>query len=76
MGNTFDLDEYVANSYKLQMVNNFEFIIALEFPKIKNLNVKIGEGNNFVITFDEGDYTGEEVEKKLEELRNYKLDIK
>ena len=51
-------------------------LIKYEFPGIENLDIKSGEGDDLVISFNDGIYTKEEVENKLEEVRNYNFDIK
>ena len=68
-------DSSFCLSYKSQLINTLEQVIRYEFPKIENLNITQLEGENLVISFNEGQYTKEEVELKLEEVRNYKFDV-
>jgi len=73
--NTVLADSSFCLDYKDHLMQTLEQVIKYEFPKIENLNIVRGEGTNLTITFNEGQYTKEEVEKKLEEIRNYKFDI-
>ena len=61
-------------SYNSQLINILEQVVRYEFPKIENLNITQLEGKDLVISFNEGQYTKEEVELKLEEVRNYNFD--
>tara|TARA_R110000737_G_C14200948_1_gene417287 strand:- start:22 stop:234 length:213 start_codon:yes stop_codon:yes gene_type:complete len=57
-----------------ELINILEQVVRYEFPKIENLNITQLEGKDLVISFNEGQYTKEEVELKLEEVRNYNFD--
>ena len=55
-----------------KFINDLEWFIKLNFPKIENLNIAADAGTKLKITFNEGPYTKKEVEKKLDEIKSYK----
>jgi hypothetical protein len=69
-----EFKEEINLDYKGQLIDILEKIIRYEFPKIENLSIAQGEGGKVAISFDEGLYTREEVESKLQEVRNHKFD--
>ncbi len=68
-----ELDErekYFHWSYNSQLANSIKLALHYYFPGIKGLKVIATSDNKLKLTFDEGKYTKEEVQDKLEEIRN------
>lgn len=56
--------------YSKLVAENIYRLILFEFPNIKNLKIEATELNTISFSFDEGEYTREEVESKVIEYRN------
>jgi hypothetical protein len=63
-----DIEEWLKNSYDRDLRHTLEMAILFKFPEIKNLRIE-SEDKVYSISFQEGDYTKEEVESFLNELQ-------
>lgn len=61
---------FMDMNYQNAWENALYNLIKYEFPDIKNLKVEASEMNTVSLSFDEGTYTKEEVENKINEVRN------
>lgn len=62
--------EIYSNMFQDRYCNIIEKMIKYEFPNIKNLEIVRTSEKNMSITFDDGVYTKEEVERKIKEYRD------
>lgn len=66
--------KYLKYWFDEQLIISVEQLIKYSFPKIENLNVTKDKDDSLSITFNEGVYTKEEVESKLEEFKRPPLE--
>lgn len=66
--------KYLKYWFDEQLIVSVEQLIKYSFPKIENLNVTKDKDGSLSITFNEGIYTKEEVESKLEEFKRPSLE--
>ena len=58
--------------YKDKFEVAMENALKFELPNIKNLKVRVVKYPHYQITFDEGEYTAEEVNNKASEIKLWK----
>ena len=63
------LDEYMQERYDIQLCNTLEMALRIKFPNIQNLKVFKDDDGQGRISCDETEYSKEEIEAFLNELK-------
>ena len=64
-----DIDKYMKDRLTRDKITVLDSIIRLDFPKIKNLLVTEKDDKTLSVTFDEGEYTSQQI---LSKVNSYK----
>lgn len=67
-----EIEDYMNATFRESKRNILEKLISYEFPQLKNIKILDGEGENFIIQFDEGSVSGEEILNKINEYKKWR----